>query len=89
MKESKTKILVHLALQEKMVKDQKINKFYIKPYTVLNYNEKQLFTLRPRNAAYTINNGSTISNQKIGYLLLKITPVVEEKGTNVGKEAIV
>lgn len=60
-------------------------KFYIRPFTVYNYSEKQLFTLRPRNSIYQNQADNIMTNKRVGYLIMKITPMVEEKGGNSDK----
>ena len=60
-------------------------KFYIKPFSIYNFEEKQFFTLRPRNAIYQ-NTEDVMRHKHVGYMIMKITPMEEvidnEKSTN-------
>ena len=56
-------------------------KFYIKPFTIYNFNEKQLFTLRPRNAIYEVQD-EILRHKHVGYMVLKLTPMEEVFGNS-------
>ena len=59
--------------------EQKVKKrFFIKPFTVYNFEEKQLLTLRPRNCIYKDRGDGILICERVGYLVMKITPMVEE-----------
>lgn len=47
-------------------------RFFIKPFTLYNFEEKQLFTVRPRNCIYAIKDDNTVVNKRVGYLVMKI-----------------
>ena len=51
-------------------KDQK--SFYIKPYTIYSYEDKRVFTLRPRNSIYKSKDAYTMVNERVGYLVMKL-----------------
>ena len=58
-------------------------RFFIKPYTVYNFEEKQLLTLRPRNWIYKDRGDGFLICTRVGYMIMKITPMAEEN--NSGK----
>lgn len=48
------------------------SRMFIKPFTLYNFQEKQLFTLRPRNSIYQCLENNTMVSKRVGYLVMKI-----------------